>query len=106
VPSLSTTYASNTAAQAQCQSLGAGWDLCSPAMLCEPLTITYLGGAGCDCSSSATCACGSAANLYLHVTGTGSPYYVRDAQIPNCISGSSCTTSVSESCGVATCCKP
>jgi hypothetical protein len=75
-------------------------------MLCDPQTITYLGAGGCDCTGNGTCDCGAAANLYIHVNGGSSPFYVRDPQIPNCISGSSCTSSVSESCGVALCCKP
>ncbi len=95
---------SQASARSACTALGAGWDLCGASVLCDPATLTYLADSGCNCSGgAATCACGSAANLYVHVTGT-SPYYVRGPTFAGCITGTSCTSSVSETCGVALCC--
>lgn len=92
-------------AQSVCQGLGTGWDMCSPTLLCDPATISYLGNNGCDCSGgTSTCNC-SGVNVYVHVTGPDSPYYIRDAAIANC-GNTACTDSVSASCGVALCCKP
>ena len=105
LPAKDQQYSSATAAQAQCQGLGTGWDLCSPSMLCDAQTASYLGTEGCDCSGGASaCSCGSASNVYVHVSGGSSPYYLRDSGIANCGSGA-CTASVSETCGVALCCK-
>ncbi|HBQ10102.1 MAG TPA: hypothetical protein DEF51_02550, partial [Myxococcales bacterium] len=106
---LPTTVSSTNraAAAAACSALGPTWSLCSAAELCDPATHSYLASSGCGCGGgAATCACGSAANLYIHVTGSmDRPYYVRGAGFPGCIAGSSCTSSVSETCGVALCCR-
>jgi hypothetical protein len=100
------TGMSESAALTVCQALGTGWNLCSPTVLCDPTTLTYLGVVGCDCNGgNAACACGTTNNLYVHVNGT-SPYYVRTPFVPNCNWGSlQCTNSVSESCGAALCCQ-
>lgn len=104
--SASTSYASDAAARVSCQGLGTGWDLCAPSMLCDSDTLSYLGTEGCNCSGgSATCSCGSASNVYVHVSGGSSPYYVRASEIAGC-GAAACTASASESCGVALCCKP
>ncbi|RLB61409.1 MAG: hypothetical protein DRI90_11430 [Deltaproteobacteria bacterium] len=95
-----------SAAQTTCQSLGTGWGICSATILCDPLTLTYIGGAGCDCNGGpTTCACGSTNNMYVHTGGTMS-HYVRTALVPNCDwGGDACTVSTSETCGAALCCK-
>lgn len=96
-----------SAAQAACTALGAGWGLCSPATLCAAGTLSYLSTAGCNCNGgAAACACGTTNNLYVHVQGTASPYYIRTSLVPNCNwSSDACTDSVSETCGAALCCK-
>ncbi|MGE0787665.1 MAG: hypothetical protein AB7S26_18465 [Sandaracinaceae bacterium] len=95
-------------AQAVCTGLGPGWDLCPAATLCDAATRTYLATSGCDCAGgAATCACGSAANLYIHIGDPGAtgPYYMRGTEFPTCFTTMSCTSSVSETCGVALCCR-
>lgn len=92
-------------ARAACTALGTGWDLCSAAMLCMPPTLAYLAASGCNCTGgAATCACGSASNVYVHVDGS-SPHYVRGPAFAGCFTSMSCTHSVSETCGVALCCR-
>jgi hypothetical protein len=95
-----------TTAVAQCQTLGAGWDLCNPTTLCDSATLTYIGASGCDCNGGATqCACGTSKNLYFHVSTGSSPYYIRTSLVPNCNwAGDACTSSVTASCGAALCC--
>ncbi|HMR06745.1 MAG TPA: hypothetical protein PKA88_13240, partial [Polyangiaceae bacterium] len=96
------------AAKSACTSLGAGWDLCTSAKLCNPAVYTYLGTAGCNCNGgNAACACGTTNNLYIHVTDNPSaPYYIRTSNVPNCDWASdACTNSVSETCGAALCCR-
>lgn len=106
VPSTSNNVTTQAAAQSACQALGTGWDLCTSAAACDQAVYQYLASAGCDCGGGpGACACGSAANLYVYLSGSTSPHYIRDPAIPNCISGSSCTTSVSQMCGVPVCCK-
>lgn len=92
-------------AQAVCQALGTGWDLCPPSQLCTSEVYSYLGAQSCDCDGGdTTCSCGSTANVYVHVSGGASPYYIQSSLISGC-SGSTCTNSVLQSCGVALCCK-
>ena len=105
----STASAPNQAtARTQCTALGPGWDLCPGAIACLPVVESYLSSSGCNCGGgAATCACGTADNLYVHVDGT-SPLYIRSATtttFPGCISSNACTTSGSEVCGVALCCR-
>jgi hypothetical protein len=92
-------------AQAVCQGLGAGWDICSPSLLCESQTLSYLAASGCSCTGGASACNCSASNVYVHVTGPDSPFYIRAPEIPSC-GASACIKSVSASCGVALCCKP
>jgi hypothetical protein len=97
--------ADQSSARAACMALGTGWDLCGSALLCMPQILTYLSDSGCGCTGgAATCACGTAANVYVHVDGT-SPFYVRGPSFPGCLTTMSCTSSVSESCGVPLCCR-
>lgn len=98
---------SQSAAQAACTAIGGGWGLCSPAILCSAGVFSYLSAAGCNCSGGAAgCACGTGNNLYVHVQGTASPYYIRTSLVPNCDwSADACTVSTSETCGAALCCK-
>lgn len=99
--------ADRTSALASCTALGTEWDLCSPSVLCEAATSNYLSDAGCGCGGgAATCACGGSANIYVHVNTGTRPYYLRGPSFPDCISGTSCTDSVSETCGIALCCRP
>jgi hypothetical protein len=92
-------------ALAVCQALGTGWGLCSPAQFCNTGVYTYLGGQNCNCVGDATqCSCGTGPNVYAHVSGGTSPYYLRAPQIAGC-GASACTNSVSETCGVALCCR-
>jgi hypothetical protein len=94
-----------SSAQSQCQALGTGWDLCSTTLACDAATHTYLGAEGCVCGGGdAVCACGSGPNVYVHVTGGTSPYYIRAASITSCGSAA-CTNSVSETCGAPLCCR-
>jgi hypothetical protein len=105
VPNTAAEHSSVGAAQAQCQALGTGWDLCSPTELCDPATYTYLDAAGCSCTGgSAACNC-TGINLYFHVTGGQSPFYVRQPNINGCSASAQCTNSTSASCGTALCCK-
>jgi len=106
VPTIGAQESSQSAAQATCQALGTGWDLCSPTDLCDPATYTYLDMAGCDCSGgSATCNC-EGINLYFWVTGTSGRYYVRQPTISGCSNSAQCTDSTSQSgCANAICCK-
>lgn len=108
VPDAANQVTSEAAAQAACQALGTGWDLCAPAAACDQAVYQYLGGAaGCDCGvGSAACACGSLNNnIYIFLSGSNDPHYIRDSVIPNCGANTACTTSVTESCGVPLCCK-
>lgn len=106
VPSTSNNVTTQAAAQSACQALGTGWDLCPSATACDQAVYQYLASAGCDCGGGpSACACGSAANLYVYLSGSTDPHYIRDSAIPNCIGGNACTTSVSEMCGVPICCK-
>ncbi|MBW2459361.1 MAG: hypothetical protein JRI68_33015 [Deltaproteobacteria bacterium] len=93
-------------AQATCAGLGSGWGICSATMLCDPQTLTYIGGTGCDCNGGpSTCACGTTNNMYVH-TGGSQSHWVRTALVPNCNwGGDGCTVSTSETCGAALCCK-
>jgi hypothetical protein len=105
LPSASTSY-TKAQAQAACQALGAGWDLCSTALICDVQTQQYLGASGCDCTGGAsTCNC-SGINVYVHAAVlSNNAYYIRTSNIPGCSDSNLCTQG-SASCGVALCCKP
>lgn len=106
VPNIGAQETSQGAAQAVCQGLGAGWDLCAPTDLCDPGTYTYLDMAGCDCSGgNAACNC-EGINLYFWVTGGQPRYYVRQPTIAGCSVSAQCTNSTSATgCANAICCK-
>ncbi len=107
VPS-TVSVSSKATALSECTALGAGWGLCSPAVLCMTETQSYLGGAGCSCSGGAsTCACSGSVNIYLHVDGPSNlSYYARGPNVSDCGTSDACTVATSAQCGTPLCCKP
>lgn len=100
------TVVGQATARAACNALGTGWDLCGPTVLCTPQIETYLADTGMSCTGgAATGACSGSVNVYVHVDGPDSPYYVRGPGLPGCSTSASCTRSVTATCGAPLCCR-
>ncbi len=106
-----TKFVERLAAVSSCESLGAGWELCPPLVLCQPATYSYLTTAGCDCGGGAEF-CGRKHgvatvyyNLYIHTTDATGPYGVRHTTIPNCVGEDSCGSSTNYTTGAPLCCR-
>ncbi len=87
-----------------CAGLGAGWDICTSAQICQSAVYTYLSGEGCSCSGGAgACNC-AIINVYLHALDYTLSLWTRALPAPACGADGMCQESGSYSCGAVLCC--